>query len=297
MNDWTKKPIMQKFWNSNVDYFVFLDENNCEDVTNITNKIFNNIPVTNDEKFFTLTGCIISKLEYAKLRKEFLSLKNKFWTDGKYVNKYGNRAYVCFHSNDIRRRQLPFSPSLIDGNAFGNELFKTIKNIDFRIISITINIYDYLLQNYKFSLYHTSFDFLLERLIYTMPSDKKIALMLEARGKKEDKTLHSHICSVIKLNGIKNITASELSYKIIGVYFNPKWQGSIATPFAGLELADLCSYPIHKFVKTGNKDNLFLAIESKIDSYPNYMGKGIKLFPKKNRGHLSNLYRLPKQAP
>lgn len=280
MIEWTEKPIMQRNWNSNIDYVVFLDENNCEDMTNIANKISRNIPVTNDEKFFTLTGCIISKAEYAKLRNDFLDLKNKYWVNGKYTNKYEKQSYVCFHSNDIRRKQLPFSPALIDCNIFGNELFKTIQNIDFKIISITINIYDYLLQNYKFSLYHTSFDFLLERLIYTMPSNKKIALMLEARGKKEDKRLHEHICSVITSNGVKNITSSELSHKIVGVYFNPKWKGNDMPPFAGLELADLCSYPIHKFIKTGNKDNLFLAIEQKIDCYPNYMGKGVKVFPK-----------------
>ena len=49
--------------------------------------------------------------------------------------------------------------------------------------------------------------------------------------------------------------------------------------YCGLELADLCSYPIHKFVKYNKKDKAFLAIENKIDCFPNYINKGLKIFP------------------
>lgn len=280
LKDWTKKPIISDVWEKGIDYVMFLDENNCEDITNITNKISRSLPVSNDEKFFTLTGCIIERNEYIKLRNSFNQLKNKYWENGKYIAKNGQKTYVCFHSNDIRRRQIPFNQGQIDCEIFGKELFETIKEIDFKIISITINIYEYLLQNYKLSLYHTSFDFLLERLIYSLPNNKKVALMFEARGKKEDKRLHEHICTVIKNTGVRNITSIELLDKIAGVYFNPKWKGENNPPYTGLELADLCSYPIHKFIKTGNKDKAFNAIEEKIDCYPEYMGKGIKIFPK-----------------
>lgn len=280
MKDWTKKPTITDVWEKEADYVMFLDENNCEDITNITNKISRNLPISNDEKFFTLTGCIINQFEYKKLKDSFLALKSKYWENRKYYTKNNEPSYICFHSNDIRRKQPPFNQAAIDCELFGKELFETIQKIDFKIISITINIYEYLLQNYKFSLYHTSFDFLLERLIYALPNDKKIVLMFEARGKKEDKRLHEHICSVIKNTGVRNITPAELTNKIIGVYFNPKWKNNSNPPYSGLELADLCSYPIHKFIKTGNKDKAFSAIESKINCYPNYLGRGIKVFPK-----------------
>ena len=58
---------------------------------------------------------------------------------------------------------------------------------NFKIISITINIYEYLLQNYKLSLYHTSFDFLLERLICVLPNNKNIILSAEQAVKFADR--------------------------------------------------------------------------------------------------------------
>lgn len=47
----------------------------------------------------------------------------------------------------------------------------------------------------------------------------------------------------------------------------------------GLEIADLFSYPIHKFIKRNVKDKAFLMFENKIVGYPNYKNKGIKIFP------------------
>lgn len=44
---------------------------------------------------------------------------------------------------------------------------------------------------------------------------------------------------------------------------------------SGIELADLCSYPIFKYIKTGQKDIAFKTIENKLMGYPEYEGKGI----------------------
>ena len=74
--------------------------------------------------------------------------------------------------------------------------------------------------------------------------------------------------------------------KIKGVYFNGKWQtdSDCKKSYFGLELADLYSYPIHKFCKTGQKDEAFKILEKKLYKYPYYDGCGLKLFPKiKNR--------------
>lgn len=276
MSDWNKKPTINNFWNKDMDYIVFLDENNCEDTTYIKKKILDKLPIDKDENFFTLTGCIISPQEYVKLKNSFLKLKFKYWENGKYYNKNNQLTYVCFHSNDIRRKQIPFNDNLINCEIFGKELFETIKSIDFNIISITINIYEYLIQNCGLNLYHTSCDILLKQLQNFLPNSQKIALMFEARGKKEDLNLHKHICSIIGTDTIKKI-----SNKIVGVYFNPKWKNENTPPYAGLELADLCSYPIHKYIKNGTKDKSFLAIEQKLAYYPDYINSGIKIFPTK----------------
>ena len=103
--------------------------------------------------------------------------------------------------------------------------------------------------------------------------------MLEARGKEEDKELLEHISKVINKTGTKKISSKELQSKIDGVYFNPKWNEEYSSTYVGLEITDLFSYPIHKYVKRNSKDKAFLTFEDKIDGYPNYKNKGIKIFP------------------
>lgn len=63
------------------------------------------------------------------------------------------------------------------------------------------------------------------------------------------------------------------------MYFNPKWNEEYSSTYVGLEITDLFSYPIHKYVKRNTKDKAFLTFEDKIVGYPNYKNKGIKTFP------------------
>ena len=222
--DWTQKPTNIKNWPNNVKYVMFLDENNCDDITNIMKKISNNTEVSIDEKIFTLTGCVCTTADYSMIKSSFNELKSKYWQDGCYINKNGDLEKVCFHSRDIRRKVGPFSPNnLAVYDSFINDLSSTLINVNCKIISISINIYDYLLKGYKYNLYSTAFDFILERLIYFMPYDAKAIMMFESRGKVEDKRLHSHIKDLIFLTGTKRISSTELSNKIYGIYFNPKW--------------------------------------------------------------------------
>ena len=103
--------------------------------------------------------------------------------------------------------------------------------------------------------------------------------MLEARGKKEDKQLLKHIYDVIYNKGRSNITTNELKSKIVGVFFNPKWNEEYSSTFMGIEIADLFSYPIHQFIKYKKENPAFKVLESKIAGFPDYINKGIKIFP------------------
>ena len=136
-----------------------------------------------------------------------------------------------------------------------------------------------LLKHYQFNVYNTAMCFLLQRYIYVMPSNCTGLVMLEARGKDEDYLLLNEMKHIIFETGIKNISSDELQQKIAGIYFNPKWSKCYDDTFAGLEIADLTSYPIHKYVRNKVKDRAFTILEKKIDKYPNYENKGIKIFP------------------
>jgi len=113
-----------------------------------------------------------------------------------------------------------------------------------------------------------------------MRYDKKGAVIFESRGKKENKKLLEHIDMIINHKGTEFISSKELSSKINGVYFNRKISKR-NRPYYGIEIADLSSYPIHRYVKFDTKGRDFKTIEVKIIGYPNYYGKGLKIFPKK----------------
>ena len=140
-----------------------------------------------------------------------------------FDNKYKEYRYVCFHSREIRRHDNAFNDKLINHSQFTNDLTDLLKNTNCIIISINIDLEEYLRQGYLHNVYETAFDFLLERYIYATKNYKKGIIMLEARGKDEDKKLLKHIYDVINIRGRKNITTQELNSKIAGVYFNPKW--------------------------------------------------------------------------
>jgi len=186
---------------------------------------------------------------------------------------------VCLHSREIRRRTDAFDSKLIDYNSFINDLSSLINSLDYKIISVTIDKNKYLLKHYQFNVYNTAMCFLLQRFIYTIPNNKNGIIMLEARGKDEDYLLLNEMKHIIFETGIKNILTKELQQKIGGIYFNPKWDNAYDITFSGLEIADLSSYPIHKYVRNNNKDKAFLMLENKIDKYPNYINKGLKIFP------------------
>ena len=97
--------------------------------------------------------------------------------------------------------------------------------------------------------------------------------MLESRGKNEDKNLLTHINKIVFESGTYKIRSKELQKKIMGVYFNPKWYGGHSSTFAGLEVADLFSYPIHQHVKYKKENPAFDVLKKNIDGFPNIDGK------------------------
>lgn len=276
--NWTNRPTPIDVWTKDVDYVMFVDENGNSDISYILKKIMKGKEIALEEKFFTVTGIIFKKSDYRIAKDKINILKNKYWKDGYF--KYKEKLQkVCFHSREIRKGTGPFNYNLIDYKTFLEDLSNTLDNLNYNIISITINIEEYLRQNYKFDVYNTALCFLLQRYIYYMPNNSKGIIMLEARGKNEDKLLLNEMKHIIFETGIKNITPYELSEKIDGIYFNPKWNKVYDETFVGLEIADLSSYPIHKFIRNNKKDLSFKILEKKFDKFPNYINKGLKIFP------------------
>ena len=218
-NNWTTKPTTISTWNhKNFEYVMFVDENNNATAVNkIKEKIFNEIEITDDERYFTITGCIFNKKEYAKAKYEFKLLKNKYWENGIWRNpKTNEEQNVCFHSIEIRNRKNAFK--LNDKyNNFVVDLDNVIKNTDYTIISISIDLVEYVLHtSYNLDVYDIAFDFILERFIYEIKNNKGL-IILESRGKKEDKHLLEYIIKRIEY-GFKFINSKKLKENIAGIY-------------------------------------------------------------------------------
>lgn len=276
--EWIKKPTGITTWNKDITHVMFVDESGTSDITNILKSINNRKEIPVDNKYFTVTGCIFTKREYAEMQIKINRLKDKYWKDGKYSYK-GILRKVCFHSREIRRNEEAFSNNVINYKEFINDLSILMGELNYKIISITINKEDYILKRYHFNVYNTALCFLIQRFIYAMPTPCKGIIMLEARGKTEDKIVLEEMCHIINVTGIKNLRTDELQEKISGIYFNPKWNKSYDNTFSGLEIADLTSYPIHKYIKYNKKDLAFEMLERKIDKFPDYINKGLKIFP------------------
>ena len=279
--NWWDKPQKIKNWPNDVDYVMFIDENgNSGAINNIFKKKLNGEVITDDEKYFTITGCIFSKKDYSIMRNNITELKEKYWNNGYYYDtKHKDNRYVCLHSREIRMHTGPFNEKLINYESFVNELSNVLSLVNCKIISVSINLEDYIIREEKVSVYEKAFDLLLERCIYATNNKKRGIIMLESRGKKDDKQLLGHIDTIIRNKGTMGIKSNELIKKIIGVYFNPKWYGGHSSTFSGLEIADLFSYPIHQYVKYKKENISFNVIKNKIDCYPNFKNKGIKIFP------------------
>lgn len=274
-----------------------MDETGTANHKGIIRKIQKNQQIDINDKFFTLSGVVIDKSNHQSLRKDNRNLKEKYWDDGIY-NYKNTEKMICFHSREIRKREGPFK---LDGGRyqhFANDLTEMIEKQDFKIYSTTIDKEE-LCNRYEtpFHPYQLAAEFLLERYSsFLNRVNKNGIIMLEARGNKEDKFVLKHLIEILDKG---NFFRSRNSFsRVKGIYFNPKWTNKYNT-YPILELADLISYPIHKYVRSGCevKDKSFISIEKKISNFPFYFGKGIKIFPEKRKAATASAGRSTGRPP
>lgn len=280
---WWSKPTSLEEFEANIDYIMFVDENgHATHLDKIKRKLAKGETVKNSELFFTVTGCAIARTDFPQIRQKIIELKARYWPpNGEYLCE-GSFRKVCFHSRDIRRRNMPFTSKQIDRNRFLQDLSNFISNSPFVVFSSTLNTELHAMR-YKYPQhpYNLCINFIFERFAkyFLLPKQACGAVVFEARGKKEDFFLLNHCVQILK-NGTCFALPKELK-TIKGIYFNPKWsqQSNFKKSYFGLEIADLVSYPIHKFARDNIKDPAYKIIEPKFYGYPNYIGKGLKIFP------------------
>lgn len=278
---WRNRPTYKDNLSDNVDYVMFIDENGDTSFKYIKKCIKEEIDVPISDRFFTVTGCIVEKEGLKYIKKNIMELKYNHWENGLYTYKDKEEKRVCLHSSEIRGEKGPFSRNAINRSDFLHELTDFMSDLDIKILSSSIDKERHI-KSYSnpYHPYHLCLKFILERFVkYYMKGNKTGIIILESRGKREDKHILNYIKELID-NGSEYVNTDEFR-KIKGVYFNPKWckKSNNKKSYFGLEITDLVSHPIHKFCTKNEKDRAYECIENKIYGYPSYVGKGIKIFP------------------
>lgn len=242
-------------------YYLFIDESGDHGLVNLDP----------DFPVFLLCGIIMSQDNYNTARDNINVLKGKFWNDKE----------VILHSRDIRKCNKEFQ-ILFDENIkqqFYLDLNEIIQNSKYRILASAINKVKYIKTYGKLSndVYELALSFIIERAIFCLDevinTEKQLEIVIEKRGKKEDKKLEEHFQRLLS-RGTGYINAERLKSVRIKIVFKDKKEN-----INGLQLTDLVAYPIARYVIEPNRANpAFDILSSKIYS-KNGRRFGLKKFP------------------
>lgn len=223
-----------------------------------------------DFPVFVLLGILIKKDVYRELENQFREIKIK------YFESEG----AIFHSTDIRKQNGVFA-KLFDlrlKNQFYGELNQILQSINFTIVSSVINKTKHIQTYGKLAddPYEIGLTFLLERTLFELDKGSYGAeIIIESRGAKEDSLLAKRFNELISRGS--QVSADRFVAKYgTEAKFKRKWEND-----AGLQLADLCAYPVARKVLSPNEPYpTFDIIEPKFRHGPRgVMGYGIKVFP------------------
>lgn len=241
-------------------YYLFIDESGDHGLVNLDP----NFPV------FLLCGVLLSQDNYTLLRKDVNTLKNKFW----------NNKTVILHSRDIRKCEKEFQIlfDLALKTKFYERLNSIIQDSKYRVLASAIDKTKYIKKYGKLSndVYELSLSFIIERAIFCLDEvagEKQFEIVIEKRGKKEDKKLAEHFQRLLA-RGTNYVSAERLKEVNTQITFKDKKEN-----INGLQLADLIAYPMARYVIDPKKANpAFDIFEGKIYS-KNNKRYGLKIFP------------------
>ena len=242
-------------------YYLFIDESGDHGL------------VTLDPSFpvFLLCGLLTSEENYLKTRDAMNVIKREFW-----LNKE-----VILHSRDIRKCEKEFQILFdIDLKAkFYAKINDVIENSKYRILASAIDKEKYINTYGKLSndVYELALSFIIERGIFCLDEvkdcTKQLEIVIEKRGRTEDKKLEEHFQRLIS-RGTSYVSAERLQEVGVKISFRDKKEN-----INGLQLADLIAYPIARYVIEPKRANpAFDVLEKKIYT-KNNKRYGLKIFP------------------
>jgi Protein of unknown function (DUF3800) len=241
-------------------YNLFLDESGDHGLA----KLNPDFPV------FLLCGILIKENNYELIRQSMNQLKSTIW---------GGKD-VIFHSRDIRKCEKEFQ-KLFDldlKKKFYEELNKIIAESSYIIIASAIQkqVFVEKVGKVEADVYEIALSFLIEQAIKVLediPEAGTLSIIIERRGKKEDKQLEGHFQRIVE-NGTDELTTEAISRFSPSFTFRNKKEN-----INGLQLADLIAYPIARNVIEPNRSNpAYDVLEGKIYRKGGHL-QGLRIFP------------------
>lgn len=242
-------------------FYLFLDESGDHGL----NKLDPGFPI------FVLCGILISEDDHRMIDNKIKELKSKFWDNKK----------VILHSRDIRKCEKEFQ--ILFNEEIKKNFYLGINEIvsasDYTIIASAIKKEKYLQKYGKLQddVYEVALSFIIERAIFFIDDiatrEKEITIVIEKRGKSEDKKLEEHF-QRLRTRGTQFVSDARIKNYKMEIYFFEKSKN-----INGLQFADLIAYPIARFVLDPERANpAFEVLEKKIYS-KNGKRYGLKVFP------------------
>jgi hypothetical protein len=227
--------------------------------------------VNPDFPVFILCGVLVTAPGYAEIDNRMDVIKEGFWK-GKQV---------IFHSRDIRKCEKEFSV-LFDldlKKLFYEQLNAVLSSGDYTVIASAIKKEEYIKKYGRLAndVYEVALSFIIERAVFFLDAErtsgKQLEVIIEKRGKQEDKKLHEHFQRLLA-RGTGYVNRERLAKYGIKINFKSKKEN-----INGLQLADLVAYPLARYVIEPKRANpAFDIVESKIYTKDNAK-YGLKIFP------------------
>ena len=227
--------------------------------------------VNPDFPVFLLCGVITASDEYDNIRKSFNEIKHSLW---------GNKE-VIFYSRDIRKCEKEFCVlfDLEKKKWFYEQVNEVITNSKFTVIAAAIRKDKYIQRFGRLStdVYELGLSFIVERAIFFLDAtnikEKELEIIIEKRGKKEDKKLDEHFQRLLA-RGTGFVSSERLNDYALKISFKNKREN-----INGLQLADLVAYPLARHVIEPRRANpAYDLVEQKIYSKRGNR-YGLKIFP------------------
>lgn len=245
-----------------MQYYLFIDESGDPSLNSINLEF----PV------FILLGCIFEHNAYISINSKISELKKQFF----------DSENVILHSRDIRKCEGVFAKLFdLDVKAqFYNALNTILEQEEYTVIAVAIKKQNFIDKYGKISddPYELSLSFLLERaLMHTDHSiDNNIHIKIESRGKREDSMLQKRYNRLLDI-GSSHIAPSRFKERFSKMEFVKKTDND-----TGLQIADLCAYPVARHIINPKEPYpAYDIVNKKFRQGKNksFLGYGLKIFP------------------